>query len=361
MDAERRAEWDATFISNLPDSAFAYIEPGGEKDDEGKTTPRLLRHFPHHGPDGDIDLPHLRNALSRGPQSGVWPKGKGHLEAHAEAGGVGDRGAKPMKMGAVLGPERRYIVMTDVEVRSEDQALRFSGHAAVYNSRTYIGPKPYGFWEEVRAGAFAKTITEGDVRMLHNHNPDLVLARSTVHEGPGSLALNEEKRGLHAKAEWVPTTYAQDLALSLRHGTVSQMSFSFTPVKEEWTKDDKGEDVRSLGEVSLYDVSTVTFPAYTETDAAMRAVGLDGILRYADVSEEDRLRFFSAIRTGLITPDLAPALRAASQALVELAQKYEPATPTRAQDEIDLSTEQVRLRFRALAAMSADWTKGVRT
>lgn len=31
---------------NLPDSAFLYVESGGEKDSEGRTTPRSLRHFP---------------------------------------------------------------------------------------------------------------------------------------------------------------------------------------------------------------------------------------------------------------------------------------------------------------------------
>jgi phage head maturation protease len=45
--------------NDLPDSAFAYIEPGGEKDSEGKTTPRSKRHFLIH------DAAHVRNALAR--------------------------------------------------------------------------------------------------------------------------------------------------------------------------------------------------------------------------------------------------------------------------------------------------------
>jgi len=37
--------------NDLPDSDFAYISPGGEKDEEGKTKPRDLRHYPlkQHG------------------------------------------------------------------------------------------------------------------------------------------------------------------------------------------------------------------------------------------------------------------------------------------------------------------------
>lgn len=57
-------------INNLPDSDFAYIEPGGEKDDSGKTVPRSLRHFPIH------DAAHVRNALARLPQSNLTKEQK---------------------------------------------------------------------------------------------------------------------------------------------------------------------------------------------------------------------------------------------------------------------------------------------
>jgi HK97 family phage prohead protease len=88
---DTKAEWSTAYINNLPDSAFAYIEPGGTKDDEGKTAPRSLRHFPHHDADGKVDLAHLRNALARAPQSDFGSKAMAHLERHAKAEGVGDR------------------------------------------------------------------------------------------------------------------------------------------------------------------------------------------------------------------------------------------------------------------------------
>jgi HK97 family phage prohead protease len=87
---ELRAAWTAAFVNTLPDSAFAYIEPGGDQDEEGKTVPRSLRHFPHHGSDGAVDLPHLRNALSRAPQSPLGDRALPHLKRHASAAGVGE-------------------------------------------------------------------------------------------------------------------------------------------------------------------------------------------------------------------------------------------------------------------------------
>lgn len=78
------AEWTAAFINDLPDASFLYVEPGGEKDGDGKTTPRSLRHFPYKGKDGAIDLPHLRNAIARIPQSDIPAAKKTELQAHAQ-------------------------------------------------------------------------------------------------------------------------------------------------------------------------------------------------------------------------------------------------------------------------------------
>lgn len=51
------ATWSWGYIRQLPDSAFAAIE----------TTPqgKTLRHLPHHDAKGNLDIPHLCNALSR--------------------------------------------------------------------------------------------------------------------------------------------------------------------------------------------------------------------------------------------------------------------------------------------------------
>lgn len=81
---ELKAKWSTAAINNLPDSAFLYIEPGGSKDSSGKTTPRSLRHFPVRDASGKLDIPHLRNALSRIPQSGLPAGVKSRLAAEAQ-------------------------------------------------------------------------------------------------------------------------------------------------------------------------------------------------------------------------------------------------------------------------------------
>lgn len=79
-----KAVWTTAFINNLPDSSFLYIEDGGSKDGEGKTTPRSLRHFPYKDDSGSVDLPHLRNALSRIPQSNLPQDVKDRLTQRAQ-------------------------------------------------------------------------------------------------------------------------------------------------------------------------------------------------------------------------------------------------------------------------------------
>ena len=56
--------WSRKYIDALPDSCFAYVEPG-EKDEAGRTVPRSKRHLPYKDAEGRVDLPHLRNALAR--------------------------------------------------------------------------------------------------------------------------------------------------------------------------------------------------------------------------------------------------------------------------------------------------------
>ncbi len=81
-----KAQWSRAFINELPDDAFLYIEPGGKKDEDGKTVPRSNRHFPFQDRNGDVDVPHLRNAIARIPQStavGLTADGKEKLQERA--------------------------------------------------------------------------------------------------------------------------------------------------------------------------------------------------------------------------------------------------------------------------------------
>jgi HK97 family phage prohead protease len=81
-DDEYRAKLSGAAINDLPDEAFAYIEPGGDKDEDGKTTPRSKRHFPIH------DAPHAKNALARLSSSPFGDKAAGKVKAACKKFGI---------------------------------------------------------------------------------------------------------------------------------------------------------------------------------------------------------------------------------------------------------------------------------
>lgn len=159
----------------------------------------------------------------------------------------------------------RRLFQTDlrIERRAEGRAV-LAGHAAVFNSSSSdLG----GFREIVAPGAFAQTITEDDIRALFNHDPNYVLGRNRS----GTLRLNEDSRGLAFEIDLPDTQTARDLATSIERGDISGNSFGFQTVEDRWERTEN-VDVRTLIKVRLYDVSPVTYPAYPQTDVALRSL-----------------------------------------------------------------------------------------
>lgn len=141
-----------------------------------------------------------------------------------------------------------------------DDALRFEGHAAVFDQWTTIG----WFEEKIARGAFRKALGRSpDLRALWNHNDRLVLA-STRN---GTLTAREDPTGLATSWTAADTSYARDLHTLVARGDVDQMSFWFTVDRDAWEDGEDGVLRRTILEIGeLYDVSPVTFAAYPQTD-----------------------------------------------------------------------------------------------
>jgi hypothetical protein len=168
-------------------------------------------------------------------------------------------------------PERRFV-SAQLEVRTEGDIAHITGYASVFNKDSEV----LGFFiERVAPGAFKKTIKEADVRALFNHDPSFVLGRTRS----GTLKLAEDKTGLHYEAEAnMKKQSVRDLVEDIERGDVSQSSFGFNTVRDEWDYEDEPMR-RTLREVKLFDVSPVTFPAYPDTEAqierALRSLATD--------------------------------------------------------------------------------------
>ena len=156
--------------------------------------------------------------------------------------------------------ERRFMKDAEVRVISDDYPV-IEGYAAVFNTWTDLGY----FKEKISKGAFRKTIKESDVRALWNHDPNYVLGRNKA----GTLTMKEDDRGLLVEITPPDNTWSKDLQQSMKRGDINQMSFGFKVVKAD---DDYNKNTRVLQEVSMFDVSVVTFPAYPTTTAEVRAL-----------------------------------------------------------------------------------------
>lgn len=166
--------------------------------------------------------------------------------------------------------ERRFFVADEltVETRAEGGAARLVGHAAVFDT---LSENLGGFREKIAPGAFLESIAADDIRALFNHDPNFVLGRNRSK----TLKLAEDDRGLKISIDLPDTQLVRDMVTSpIARGDISQMSIGFSVRSEDqdWGEETDGQVVRTLKRVRLFDVSPVTYPAYPQTDVAVRAL-----------------------------------------------------------------------------------------
>jgi len=151
-------------------------------------------------------------------------------------------------------------------VEESDGEPKIEGYPAMFNKYSEdLG----GFVEKIAPGAFKKSLRDGaDVRALWNHDSNYVLGRTKS----GTTKLREDDKGLYMINRPPNTQWARDLMVSIGRKDVTQMSFGFWVVDEEWKERKDKPPVRTLNEVELVDVSVVTFPAYPDTSVALRSM-----------------------------------------------------------------------------------------
>jgi HK97 family phage prohead protease len=138
------------------------------------------------------------------------------------------------------------------------------GYAAVFEK---FSADLGGFYETIRRGAFAGVLSN-DVRALKNHDPAYLLGRLKS----GTLRLNEDELGLRFEVDLPDTQTGRDTATEVERGDLDGASFAFITELDDW--DWSGDKpIRTLIKIrELFDVGPVTYPAYTDTSAAMRSL-----------------------------------------------------------------------------------------
>ena len=167
-------------------------------------------------------------------------------------------------MGKFNESKRRALgKLATFETRSDEAGdLYISGYFSVFNS-------VYELWEGATE-SIAETAFDGaladDIRCLIDHDTRLVLGRTKVN----TLTLKVDSRGLWGEVKINPNDQdAMNLYERVKRGDVDQCSFGFEILEEEF--EDRGDSVHwTIKKVKLYEVSIVTFPAYTDTSVSAR-------------------------------------------------------------------------------------------
>lgn len=154
-------------------------------------------------------------------------------------------------------------IASDFKTREAGEELRIEGYFAVFNSNYEISDN---MSESVAKGAFANTLGN-DVRALIDHETMYVLGRTQA----GTLELREDNYGLWGSIHINPNDGdAMNLYARIQRGDVNQCSFGFDILSEDTDIREDGSVHWTIKEVKLYEISVVTFPAYTETSVQAR-------------------------------------------------------------------------------------------
>lgn len=238
--------------------------------------------------------------------------------------------------------ETRAVAFNQAEVRKADSGgLRFTGHAAVFNQRTWIGPKRWGFWEEVDPGFFDDVLSDR-AAFLVNHDPNILLARNGT-----TMKLTVDEKGLVPDAQWDPQDPdAVKWAGRVDRGDANEMSFAFTVKEEKWSETESGEEVRTLLKAEqLFDVSLVTYPAYGGTDGSMRDQAAEVVKRHRGQDPRDEQRP-QRTEAPVASPPPVPDVEVSETVAVEV-----PETTQTDPEPVAGETQSLRhLRHRAIAA-----------
>lgn len=174
------------------------------------------------------------------------------------------------------------------EVRAADTDGTITGRPIVFGQTTDLG----WYDEVIERGALDSTDLK-DVRLLVNHNVDMIpLARSRNNTENSTMQLMPDENGLGIRVslDIENNNDARSLYSAVSRGDIDGMSFMFTVEKDSWDDPDSDHPKRHILSIKrVFEVSAVTFPAYSRT--SIQARGLSDALDSAKESlESERAR-----------------------------------------------------------------------
>ena len=147
---------------------------------------------------------------------------------------------------------------------TETDEMVVEGQAVTFDNPTVMWEMDgIKFYEVISRDAFNNT-NMSDVVLNIDHE-----GKPAAKTKNGTLELRKTDSGLFIRADLSKNATGRELHEDIKNGFYDKMSFAFTVKKDSY---DKQTRTRRIEEIDrLYDVSAVTFPAYSDTSISARS------------------------------------------------------------------------------------------
>ncbi|MER5912325.1 HK97 family phage prohead protease [Streptomyces sp. NPDC001982] len=182
-----------------------------------------------------------------------------------------------------------FTFRAEQDGEGEGDGLTLEGYAAVWDQPTQIDSWEGEFTEQIRKGAFRKSIREKMPVLQFDHGYHRLIGSIPI----GAIEeLTEDDQGLYVRARLSDNWLIEPVRDAIRDRSITGMSFRFNVLRDEWRdKDgkvlspvevskllwkpgDRGPLQRTLVEVRVHELGPVVFPAYAGTSVDVRAANL---------------------------------------------------------------------------------------
>tara|TARA_R110000823_G_scaffold203602_4_gene334671 strand:- start:712 stop:1419 length:708 start_codon:yes stop_codon:yes gene_type:complete len=182
---------------------------------------------------------------------------------------------------------------------TSDDGFTMEGYGAVFGQATRIDSHEGRFDEVIDRGAFTKTLSERMPVLQFDHGRDNATGSVPI----GAITdIHTDDHGLFVRARMHDNARVEPIRQAIASGAIDGMSFRFSVVRDDW-QERADAPLRTLKEISLFEVGPVVFPAY-----AGASVGVRSIL--ATLPEAERAALIEEIRQAIMldVPDIDAAI-----------------------------------------------------
>ena len=170
----------------------------------------------------------------------------------------------------------------EVRAEGDEESGRYlTGRPIVYDI-----PADLGWYTEIISRGALDDTDLRDVPFFVNHNTDMIpLARSRNNNANSTMqmVIDDDGMGIRVLLDVESNADARSLYSAVERGDISGMSFMFAVDRDRWDDVDSDHPTRHIERIArVYEVSAVTWPAYTATSITAR--GLTDALESARAS-----------------------------------------------------------------------------